>query len=133
MAVKRPTYSSKSKTVRLTGFATVTVGGGGAPPCCCRSPQLATTVAIASANASFAPRRIKKNDETNRPELMNSCGRTAMIAGSPHTVASDLCPPRQFGNSLRIVLFIDVICREKRQAIHRRTRSRRHRRKPPRQ
>jgi hypothetical protein len=75
MAVKRPTYSSKSKTVRLIGFATATVGGGGAPPCCCRSPQLAMKHASASAKGTFAARRIKKNDETSRREFMNSCSQ----------------------------------------------------------
>src|SRR6185437_2384289 len=66
-AAKRPTYSSKSKTVRLVGVATVTEGGGGAAACWFW-PQLATKV----ANSSKALTRINEIDGIDRAAFMKT-------------------------------------------------------------
>src|SRR3974390_747057 len=86
MAVKRPTYSSKSETMRLTGFVTVTAGGGGAPPCCWLCPQLATKMANAPATARSRPRRVNAIDENLDVTFMDPCRR-----GQPAYDAN--CPP----------------------------------------
>src|SRR6185437_13606002 len=109
----------------LIGLATVTAGGGGAPPCGWRSPQLATKVASTSGIANFPTRSINENDELCRVGFMNSRRNDVRKPARPHTVASDLCPPRPFGNSAEIIDFSGVICRRILQAIHGRTAPRR--------
>src|SRR3974390_2002789 len=89
MAVKRPTYSSKSETMRLTGFVTVTAGGGGAPPCCWLCPQLATKMANAPATARSKPRRVNAIDENLDVTFMDPCrrGQHAYDAQCPPTAS----------------------------------------------
>src|ERR1035438_5494449 len=73
MAVKRPTYSSKSVTVRLIGLATVTAGGDGAPACFWLSPQLVIKTANAHSKTTRLPPRINENDGIARAKFMNTC------------------------------------------------------------
>src|SRR6516164_4545353 len=53
IATKRPTYSSCSAIILLTGLATVTCGGGGAADCDCDAlcPQAASAGAMATIAA----------------------------------------------------------------------------------